>query len=85
MDHHHHHHRNLHIRSDYTSGERIKQHRDHNIISPNNNAASSGERVVTPKNNHNSGGGSGGGGGGGVPSPRPGAHRRYKLLKDVMC
>lgn len=54
----------LHIRSEYASGERIKQHQDQQ----QNGAASSG----TPKNS-------------GVPSPRPNAHRRYKLLKDVMC
>ncbi|XP_021756358.1 uncharacterized protein LOC110721503 [Chenopodium quinoa] len=63
------HHRNLHIHSEYTSGERIKQHQDHQT-------GGAGERG-TPKNNNNNNSG--------IPSPRPSAHRRYKLLKDVMC
>ncbi|KMT00003.1 hypothetical protein BVRB_1g018390 [Beta vulgaris subsp. vulgaris] len=79
----HNNHRNLHISSEYTSGERIKQHQhqDHlntSTTTTNNNnsvAVSSGERGTSKNNNNNSG----------VPSPRPSAHRRYKLLKDVMC
>ncbi|KAJ8447302.1 hypothetical protein Cgig2_013079 [Carnegiea gigantea] len=57
------------IRSEYTSGERIKNHHqdDHRTI----------VRVPSSSNN--------GSKNTGVPSPRPNSHRRYKLLKDVMC
>ncbi|KAL2892486.1 hypothetical protein RDABS01_008395 [Bienertia sinuspersici] len=60
-----------------SSSSSSMDHHHHNTSSErikhhHHNNNTSGERV-THKNNS------------GVPSPRPSAHRRYKLLKDVMC
>ncbi|XP_057532305.1 uncharacterized protein LOC130810313 [Amaranthus tricolor] len=76
MDHNHHHHS---ITNSTSQGDqRIKRHQlqDHHIITNNTNNTVSGSSSRNHSNKNNSSG---------IPSPRPNAHRRYKLLKDVMC
>ncbi|KAK9742797.1 hypothetical protein RND81_03G197800 [Saponaria officinalis] len=54
--------------------QRIKQHDHHNQHQTANNGPSHGERASNSVARNS-----------GIPSPRTGTHRRYKLLKDVMC
>ncbi|KAH9627458.1 hypothetical protein KSS87_006149 [Heliosperma pusillum] len=60
------------IRSEFGSGERIKQHEDRNVASPGERGSNNNNSTSVARNS-------------GIPSPRTGTHRRYKLLKDVMC
>ncbi|CAO2834814.1 unnamed protein product [Amaranthus hypochondriacus] len=55
--------------------QRMKRHQiqEHHLMT-NNTVSGSSSGNHSNKNNSS-----------GIPSPRPNAHRRYKLLKDVMC